>query len=59
MTTADLARSAKFISKKFDEAANDPAICKACEIVQMTILASLPILSPFLIMYLSSTGIYW
>ena len=51
MTVADLTRSAKFISKKFDEAANDPAICKACEIVQMTILATLPILTPFLIMH--------
>jgi hypothetical protein len=59
MTVADLTRSAKFISKKFDEAANDPAICKACEIIQMTILAILPILSPFFIMYLASTGTYW
>jgi hypothetical protein len=51
MTTASLKRRAKFIGKKFDEAANDPAICKACEIVQMTILATLPILTPFLIMH--------
>jgi len=59
MTTADLTRTAKFMRLKFDEAANDPTICKACEIIKMILIATLPILSPFMIMYLSSNPNYW
>jgi hypothetical protein len=45
-------RTVKLIDKKFEEAKQNEPLCKFCEFLQMTVLMTLPLALPFIIILL-------